>query len=284
MPDSSSLLAPLLALCGSIPLDCLQLRFMQQALLGLLLLCPMTAALGVQVVHFRMAFFSDALGHSALTGIALGVILGIDNELISMVAFGILLALIITKVRSAGTASADTVISVFSSAAIALGLVILSVGGGFSKYSSYLIGDVLSVTSSEILILAVTLICVTVIWALIYNKLTLVSINRELAASRGVKVALIENIFVVLVAVVVMLSIKWVGVLLINSMLILPAACARNFSTNSRQYLFSSVAISLAAGIGGVVSSFYLNTSAGATIVIVSAVLFFISYIFRKKK
>ncbi len=267
-----------------LPFTWIQYDFMKNALLAVLLITPLLGMLGTMAVNHNMAFFSDALGHSALTGIALGVILGIDNELISMVAFGILLALIITKVRSAGTTSADTVISVFSSAAIALGLVILSVGGGFSKYSSYLIGDILSVTSSEILILAATLVCVTIIWAFIYNKLTLVSINRELAASRGVRVALIENIFVVLVAVVVMLSIKWVGVLLINSMLILPAACARNFSTNSRQYLFSSVGISLVAGLGGVISSFYLNTSAGATIVLISAILFFISYIFRRKK
>lgn len=267
-----------------LPFTWVQYDFMKNALLAVLLITPLLGMLGTMAVNHNMAFFSDALGHSALTGIALGVILGIDNELISMVAFGILLALIITKVRSAGTASADTVISVFSSAAIALGLVILSVGGGFSKYSSYLIGDILSVTSSEILILAVTLVFVTIIWAFIYNKLTLVSINRELAASRGVRVAIIENIFVVLVAIVVMLSIKWVGVLLINSMLILPAACARNFSTNSRQYLFSSVALSLVAGLGGVISSFYLNTSAGATIVLISAILFFISYIFRKKK
>lgn len=267
-----------------LPFTWVQYDFMKNALLAVLLITPLLGMLGTMAVNHNMAFFSDALGHSALTGIALGVILGIDNELISMVAFGILLALIITKVRSAGTASADTVISVFSSAAIALGLVILSVGGGFSKYSSYLIGDILSVTSSEILILAITLVCVTIIWAFIYNKLTLVSINRELAASRGVRVALIENIFVVLVAVVVMLSIKWVGVLLINSMLILPAACARNFSTNSRKYLFSSVGISLVAGLGGVISSFYLNTSAGATIVLISAILFFISYIFRRKK
>lgn len=267
-----------------LPFTWVQYDFMKNALLAVLLITPLLGMLGTMAVNHNMAFFSDALGHSALTGIALGVILGVDNELISMVAFGILLALIITKVRSAGTASADTVISVFSSAAIALGLVILSIGGGFSKYSSYLIGDILSVTSSEILILAATLVCVTIIWAFIYNKLTLVSINRELAASRGVRVALIENIFVVLVAVVVMLSIKWVGVLLINSMLILPAACARNFSTNSRQYLFSSVGISLVAGLGGVISSFYLNTSAGATIVLISAILFFISYIFRRKK
>ncbi len=267
-----------------LPFTWVQYDFMKNALLAVLLITPLLGMLGTMAVNHNMAFFSDALGHSALTGIALGVILGVDNELVSMVAFGILLALIITKVRSAGTASADTVISVFSSAAIALGLVILSVGGGFSKYSSYLIGDILSVTSSEILILAATLVCVTIIWAFIYNKLTLVSINRELAASRGVRVALIENIFVVLVAVVVMLSIKWVGVLLINSMLILPAACTRNFSTNSRQYLFSSVGISLVAGLGGVISSFYLNTSAGATIVLISAILFFISYIFRRKK
>lgn len=267
-----------------LPFTWVQYDFMKNAFLAVLLITPLLGMLGTMAVNHNMAFFSDALGHSALTGIALGVILGVDNELISMVAFGILLSLIITKVRSAGTASADTVISVFSSAAIALGLVILSVGGGFSKYSSYLIGDILSVTSSEILILAITLVCVTIIWAFIYNKLTLVSINRELAASRGVRVALIENIFVVLVAVVVMLSIKWVGVLLINSMLILPAACARNFSTNSRQYLFSSVEISLVAGLGGVISSFYLNTSAGATIVLISAILFFISYIFRRKK
>lgn len=267
-----------------LPFTWVQYDFMKNALLAVLLITPLLGMLGTMAVNHNMAFFSDALGHSALTGIALGVILGVDNELISMVAFGILLALIITKVRSAGTASADTVISVFSSAAIALGLVILSVGGGFSKYSAYLIGDILSVTSSEILILAVTLVCVIIIWAFIYNKLTLVSINRELAASRGVRVSLIENIFVVLVAVVVMLSIKWVGVLLINSMLILPAACARNFSTNSRQYLFSSIGISLVAGLGGVVSSFYLNTSAGATIVLISAILFFISYIFRRKK
>lgn len=267
-----------------LPFTWVQYDFMKNALLAVLLITPLLGMLGTMAVNHNMAFFSDALGHSALTGIALGVILGVDNELISMVAFGILLALIITKVRSAGTASADTVISVFSSAAIALGLVILSVGGGFSKYSAYLIGDILSVTSSEIFILAVTLVCVTIIWAFIYNKLTLVSINRELAASRGVRVSLIENIFVVLVAVVVMLSIKWVGVLLINSMLILPAACARNFSTNSRQYLFSSIGISLVAGLGGVVSSFYLNTSAGATIVLISAILFFISYIFRRKK
>ena len=108
-----------------------------------------------------------------------------------------------------------------------------------------LVGDVLSITKGEILTLFITLICVVVIWAFMYNKLLVISVNRELAASRGIKTSLYENIFVIVVAIVVMLSIKWVGILLINSLLILPSASARNIAKNSRQYLVSSVVISL---------------------------------------
>ena len=95
----------------------------------------------------------------------------------------------------------------------------------------------------------------------------------SLARAKGIKVQVIENIFGVLIAVLVMLTIKWVGILLINSLLILPAAAARNIAKNSRQYLVLSVIISLACGISGLLISFYGDTSAGATIVTVSAVV-----------
>ena len=167
---------------------------------------------------------------------------------------------------------------------MAVGLLILSYGGGFSKYSTYLVGDILSVTPKEILSLFITLLGVIVIWCLIYNKLLVISINKELAASRGIKTVIYENIFVIVVAVVVMMSIKWVGILLINSLLILPAAAARNISKNSRQYLVSSVAISVICGVSGILTSFYLDISAGATIVTASAVVFFVTYFFRKNK
>ena len=129
-----------------LPFSWLDYHFMKNAFVAVLLITPLLGMLGTMAVNNKMAFFSDALGHSALTGVALGVLLGIQNDLISMIAFGVLLALVITRVKSAKTASADTVISVFSSTAIALGLVILSAGGGFSKYSQYLIGDILSIT------------------------------------------------------------------------------------------------------------------------------------------
>ncbi len=258
-------------------------KFMINAFVAVILITPLMGILGTMAVNNKMAFFSDALGHSALTGVALGVLLGIDNEMISLVAFGVFLALIITRVKNTGTSSADTVISFFSSTAIALGLLILSYGGGFAKYNAYLVGDVLSVTPGEILCLFIVLIAVIVIWCLIYNKLLIISVNRELAASRGVKTVLYENIFVVVVAVVVMLSIKWVGILLINSLLILPAAASRNIAKNSRQYLLISVIVSLVTGVAGLLTSFYADTSAGATIVVMLAAVFFVTYLFRKK-
>ena len=258
-------------------------KFMVNAFVAMLLIAPLMGVLGTMAVNNKMAFFSDALGHSAFTGIALGVLIGIENELFSLIAFGVFLALVITRVKNNGRTSADTVISVFSSTAVALGLLVLSRGGGFAKYSSYLVGDILSVTSGEIAMLAITFVVVMAVWALIYNKLLTVSVNRELAAAKGIKCVLYENIFVVVVAVVVMMSIKWVGILLINSLLILPAAAARNVAKNSRQHLAGSVVLAFVCGITGLLVSFYTDTSAGATVVAVLAVVFFITYAFKKK-
>lgn len=268
---------------SALPFSWADYKFMVNAFVAVVMIAPLMGILGTMAVNNKMAFFSDALGHSAFTGIALGVLLGIKNEMISLVAFGVFLALIITRVKNKGNTSSDTVISVFSSTSVAVGLLVLSYGGSFSKYSSYLVGDILSVTEIELLGLFITLIAVIIIWSFIYNKLLVISVNRELAASRGIKTAVYENIFVIVVAIVVMMSIKWVGILLINSLLILPAAAARNISGNSRQYMVSSVIISLVSCVAGLLISFYADTSAGATIVTVSAAVFFATYIFRKK-
>lgn len=266
-----------------LPFSWADYKFMVNAFIAVVLIAPLMGILGTMAVNNKMAFFSDALGHSAFTGIALGVLLGIKNELISLVAFGVFVALVITRVKNKGHTSADTVISVFSSTSVALGLLVLSYGGSFSKYSAYLVGDILSITAKEILCLLITLVVVIIIWVLIYNKLLVISVNRELAASRGIKTSVYENIFVVVVAIVVMVSIKWVGILLINSLLILPAAAARNVAKNSRQYLAVSVIFSLVSSVGGLLISFYGDTSAGATIVTVSAIIFFATYLLRKK-
>jgi zinc transport system permease protein len=264
-----------------LPFEFLSDTFMKNAFLDVILSAVVFGMIGTMAVDNKMAFFSDALGHSAMTGIALGVIFGLRNELISIVAFGVIMALLISKVKSAQTASSDTIISVFSSAALALGLFILSQYRGFASYSAYLIGDILSITAEEIITLFFVAIAVLAAWAMMYNSLLLVSTNKSLAASRGVRVILYENLFADLIAVVVMVSIKWVGILLINSMLILPAAAARNVSRSSRQYHGLSVGFSLIAGISGLITAWYTGAAAGPSIILVSAGIYFFCYIAR---
>ena len=267
-----------------LPVSMFDYDFMKNAFLASILIAPLFALLGTMAVNNKMAFFSDALGHSAFTGIGLGVLLGMEDPLLAMLAFGIFLGLVITKVKSANMVSSDTVISVFSSAAMALGIVILSASGGFAKYSSYLIGDILTVGRKDLLTITIVLVVAYVLWAMLYNQLLLLSINRSLAASRGVKVMLVENIFVMMVAVAVMVSIRWVGILMINSLLILPAAAARNITTTARSYHWTATVFGLVASVIGLGISYTFGTSAGATMVLTAAVLFFITYFIGKAR
>ena len=266
-----------------LPFEWLHYTFMKNALLAMLLITPLFGMLGTMAVDNKMAFFSDALGHSALTGIAIGVVLGFSNQMVSMLLFGILWAVLITFVKHNSKMSADTIISVFSSTSIALGLVILARGGAFAKYSSYLVGDVLSVTQGDLLALLLTLVAAAVVWVFLFNPLLLTSVNAPLAQSRGVRAKLTEYAFTVLVAVSVMMSIRWVGVMLINSLLILPAAASRNVARNAAWYMRLSVLIALACGVAGLVLSYYLNTSAGAAVVLCCAAVYFVTLPLRRR-
>ncbi len=272
------------AVMGTIlPFSFLQYTFMKNALLAILLITPLFGMLGTMAVDNKMAFFSDALGHSALTGVALGVVLGMKDQMLPMLLFGVLWAALITFVKQHSRMSADTIISVFSSASIALGLVILSRGGAFARYSSLLVGDVLSVTAEDLPLLLGALILVFVCWTFLFNPLLLTSVNASLARSRGIRTKLTEYGFTILVALCVMVSIRWVGVMLINSLLILPAAASRNLARNAVSYLWGSVLISLVCGIAGLILSYYLNTSAGAAIVLLCALVYFISLPLRRR-
>lgn len=266
-----------------LPFEWLSYTFMKNALLAMLLITPLFGLLGTMAVDNKMAFFSDALGHSALTGIAIGVVLGWNNQMAAMLIFGILWAVLITFVKHNSKMSADTIISVFSSTSIALGLVILSRGGAFAKYSSVLVGDVLSVTESDLAALLLTLIAAAASWLFLFNPLMITSVNSPLARSRGIRARLTEYGFTILVAVAVMMSIRWVGVMLINSLLILPAAASRNVARNAAGYMRLSVVIALVCGVTGLALSYYLNTSAGAAVVLCCAAVYFATLPLRRK-
>ena len=269
-------------LTGLLPFDWLSFAFMKQALLAVILVSYLFGLLGSQVINQQMAYFSDAIGHAALTGIAIGAIMGLADPTWAMVIFSGLLALAISWLRRISLTSTDTVIGLFMAFAVALGIVILSRGGGFARYSGYLVGDILSITPTEISNLLIMILAVTILWILYFNQLMLISLNPSLAKSRGIKVWLLEAVFSLVVAVVVTVSIKWVGLLVINSMLILPAAAARNISGNTRQYVWWSIAISLASGVSGLIASYYLSTATGATIVLISMGIFMVTLGLKK--
>ena len=192
-----------------------------------------------------------------------------------MIIFAIAFALLLYYVKNKTTYSADTIISVFSSIAIALGLAILAQTGNFNSYSSYLVGDILSITDTEIIYVFLVAVVVLIFWYFTFNKLHLISINTTLAKSKGVKTKKIDNIFVVLIAIVVMISIRWIGILLINSLLILPAASSRNIAKNMRWYHLYAVIFSLFSGIAGLILSYYFNIPTGPMIVIISGIIYF---------
>ncbi len=265
-----------------LPLPLLSMQFMKNALLALLLLTPLLALFGTMAVNQRMAFFSDALGHSALAGAGLGMLLGISSLQVSLIVFGVLWALLISQINRKGGASADTNISVFSSTGIAMGLVLLSQSGSFSKYSSLLVGDVLAIAPGDLLWLFVSLVLGVLCWLALFNPLLLSAVNPQLAQSRGIRTRLVEDAFVCLVAVAVMLSIRWVGVLLINALLILPAAAARNISRSTPQHALFSVLISLLSGVIGLVSAYHLGTSVGAAVVLCAAAFYALSLLARR--
>lgn len=265
-----------------LPFEFIEYAFMKNALVAVILISPVFAVLGTMIVNNKMAFFSDALGHSAISGIAIGMLLGISNVNISMIIFAIIFAVLLNYVKNKTTYGADTIISVFSSIAIALGLAILAQNASFNKYSSYLIGDILSITNLEILYVFLTFICVFVFWYFTFNKLNIISINKSLAKSKGINIKLIDNIFVILIAVIVMVSIRWIGILLINSLLILPAASSRNIAKNMRTYHLYAIIFSLFSGITGLIISYYHNIPTGPMIVIISGLMYFATFGIRK--
>jgi len=230
-----------------------------------------------------MSFFSDALGHSAFTGIAIGSIFGIAAPTWAAILFSVVFALLFSYVRSRSHQAADTLIGVFSSTAVALGIFVATLNGGsFTKYNKYLIGDILSITPGELGLLALILLAVVGFWFLAGNRLTLIAIHPQLASSRGIHTGLSNALFTVAIAIVVTLTISSVGLLILNSLLVLPGASSRNISRNLRQYHAFSVIFALISGLSGLIASYYLGCSASAAISLSLAVVFVITFCLRK--
>lgn len=262
-----------------------RMYFMKNALLAVLVISPLFALMSTLVVEKGMSFFSDALGHSAFTGLAAGAFCGLTDATWAAVVLAVAFALLFTWVERHSDMASDTVIGVFSATAVALGIFLSTLDGrSFTKFNSLLIGDILSVSPKKIALLALILVLMVALWVIQMNDMTLAAVHPALAQSRGVRLSVHQALFNCAVAVVVTLSMTWIGLMVINSLLVLPGAAARNIARNMRQYTLFALLGALVCGVGGLMLSFYIGSSTGASITLLLAVYFFVSFAFRGRR
>jgi len=280
---------------GRLPFEWAQQTFMVRALIECLLLAPICAVMGVKMVNFRMAFFSDAISHSAFAGVAIGLLLNEFFSLpgddpfyprLSLIGFGLLVGLGIALVRRRTSLSNDTVIGVFFSAVVALGIAIVtSSGSRTADFQRYLYGDILTLDAADLGLTALLAGVVLVFAGLGFNSMLMLGLNAELAHSRGIRVRLYDYLFAVVLALVVTVSIRTAGILLVTALLVVPAAAARNVAANAGGMLRWAIVFGLASAISGTLASYspYLhNMSTGAAIVLTAALLFALSFVARR--
>lgn len=268
-----------------IPLECMQMRFMQEAFIGILLLAPLTAAAGIQVVNFRMAFFSDAIGHSVFAGVAIGLLLDVSPNW-SMPATALLVGGGIMLMKRCSRLSSDTVIGVFYSAVAAAGLALVSCKPGVARdMQTFLFGDILTISGGEIAYLLLLSLVFYAFQIFSFNKLMITGLDEKLAKAHRIHTGLHEYIYTGLLALIVIVAVRAAGVLLVTALLIVPAAAARNLAAGAVKMVFLALSIGLFSGITGLLLSAqeWINASSGAMIVLTASSIFLVTLFLQKK-
>ena len=255
--------------------------FFQHALLGSLLACLLCAMVGTYVVTRRMVIMGGGMAHASLGGVGLGAYFGF-SPLVGAAVFALLSGLGIGALSSKKRVREDSAIALLWTLGMSIGILFSYLTPGFmTDLPAYLFGDVLSITPAEIGGLALVLLAVLAFWCLYANRLTLSAVYPQLASSRGIPVDLSQTFFTVAIAVVVTLSISSMGLLILNSLLVLPGAASRNLARNQKQYHLYSVLFALFSGIAGLCVSYSFGCSAGAAISLILTVIFAVTYAFR---
>lgn len=251
--------------------------FIQRALLASVMVGILCPFVGNFVVLRRMSFFSDAISHAAFAGIAVGILIGIDLSL-SSIAVAIIIAFAIAFLSEKTTLSHDTIIGIAFSGAIAAGMLIIRMLKGYrADVFTFLFGDILAITRTDLLLIFIISI-LTIITLLAFLKPFLqITFNRDLAQIEGINVRFFEYLLFFIIAIVVTVSLKIVGIILVTSLLIVPAAAAKNLASSMRRLFIFSCIFGVISGIVGLIGSVYLNTASGPTIVLVSIGIFFLT-------
>lgn len=260
-------------------IELFQYPFLQRALIVGVLIGVCSAVLGVFVTLRRMSFFSDAISHSALVGIALGLLLHI-NPFLAAVAFSLLMAVSMGWVTERSQLSSDTVIGVFFSASVALGILIIGALHGYrADLFAYLFGDILAVDLTDVwMAVGLTIVVLIVMFWKGKNWIRL-SLNQDMAKVDGLRVRVYEYVFLLTMALTVAVALKVIGIILVSALIIIPAAAAKSLAHNFRGLMAWSIAIGVSSAVVGLFLSFQFDSSSGPTIVLVATAFFLLSFI-----
>lgn len=272
---------------GKIP-DSFKYGFVINAIICALLIGPILGAIGTMVVAKKMAFFSEAVGHAAMTGIAVGVILGepLTAPYISLFTYCILFGLLINYTKNRTKMSSDTLIGVFLAMSIALGgslIIFVSSKVNSHVLESVLFGSILTVDDNDIYILIVATIIIILALIPFLNKMLLASFNPSLATVRGVNVKLIEYIFIIIVTIITIASVKIIGSILVEALLLIPAASAKNLSKSIKSFIIYSIIFSLMSCLLGIYLPIYFEISipSGGAIILIASIIFIVTTIIK---
>ena len=270
-----------LAAQGKLP-AIFQFAFFARGLIAVILISPLLGGMSHLVVARRLAFFSSALGQAALTGLAIGIVLGepLNSAYAGIFGFCFISALAMVYVKRTATLPPDTLVGVFLSLSLGLGICLLvAVTKRFNihQVEAVMFGSLLTVTDGDLLLLLCVGLVVGLVLALNYNSLLLDSLDPALGRVSGVRSAFVEYLFVMLLSAAIVVSLKIIGALLVEALVVVPAASARNIARGMRSYLAWSIVTALLAGAGGLFVSSHLLVPSGGAVVLVLSGLFFLT-------
>lgn len=275
------------ATAGYLP-EALAYGFVVNALLAGLMIGPVLGGLGTLVVVKRFAFFSEAVGHAALTGVAIGILLGepYTGPYGSLFGYCLLFGILLNFLRNRTGLSPDTLIGVFLSVSLALGAsLLLMLAGKINVHilENVLFGSVLTVSGQDLMVLGIVAVLVLALAVPLYNRIMLASFNPQLAAVRGVAVKTLDYLFVVLVTLVTVAAVKVIGAILVGALLVIPAAAARLVSQSLKGFFFLAVLIATLSTLLGILLPivFDLPVPSGAAIILVAGICFALAALAR---
>ncbi len=265
-------------------MDILDYGFMQRALAASVIIGVLCSVVGVYIVLRGMSFIGAGIAHASFGGVALGYILGL-NPLFSAMGFSIITALSIGTVARKSDIKEDTAVGIFFSATMAFGILCIGLAKGYNvDLLGYLFGSILAVTNEDLILISVAALIVLPLIAMFFKELEFASFDPEVAQIMGLPVNQLYYLLLAITALTIVAAMKIVGIVLASALIITPAAAAYQLCEDFKKMMFLAIVFGLISSVGGLFLSYYLDTASGATIVMLSTVIFFIAAIFSPKR